>query len=114
MKTLSEMQKMSRSNLVSFAAECTNRQLSIAATQMVAAMDAHAMGDMKAMMAHVERAKIAHKRAQEDERGQVARVQATQAVVAERGAALKVNSKVCATAKALTVGFVPNWIGDVR
>lgn len=112
---ISEMQKSSVAQLETIALETENRQYSIACTQMVAAMKAHAVGDSKLMWAHIERCKTALKRANEDERGQVARVLETQAVVVERGAAVSLKDKIVARNSSLGGAYVvSNWIGSDR
>ncbi len=114
MKTLNEMQKMSATALETESLKTDNRQYAIACTQMVQAMNAHAVGDTKMMWAHIERAKVALVRANEDERGQVRRALDTQAVVVERGAAQPVNSKLVASAPVRTSYTINNWIGGER
>jgi hypothetical protein len=82
MKTLSEMQQATPADLRTEALATTNRQYAIACEQMAHAMTAHAAGDFDARKAHVERCKVAHKRAHEDELGQLIRVRATAAAIA--------------------------------
>lgn len=80
-----QMQKTPAAELRAIALHTTNRQYSIACTQMVAAMEAHGIGDSAAVKAHVDRCVVAHKRAQEDEHGQILRVRATAAAIAADG-----------------------------
>ncbi len=72
-ESLETLQKMSHAKLVEISKARGNRQYSLAAGFMASAMEAHGVGDKALMMAYVERAKVAHKRAMEDERSQVLR-----------------------------------------
>lgn len=85
MLSLATMQKTDATELRAIALHTPNRQFAIACSAMASAMDAHAVGDVAMVKAFVERAKTAHKRGQEDEAGQLARVRATAAVLAARG-----------------------------
>ncbi len=72
-ESLSTLQKMSHSQLIAISKARGNRQYSLAAGFMASAMEAHALGNTTLMIKYVERAKMAHKRAQKEERAQVRR-----------------------------------------
>jgi len=82
MKTLPEMQQSTPAALRAESLTTTNRQYAIACDQMAHAMTAHAAGDVAARDVHVKRCQTAHKRAHEDEYGQLLRVRATAAEIA--------------------------------
>jgi hypothetical protein len=115
MMNIQEMQKSTVAELETIALQTENRQYSIACTQMVAAMNAHKLGDTKTMWAHIERCKTALVRASEDCRGQIARALKTHAVVAERGAAIDLGNKLVARNSSLGGSYtVANWIGGTK
>ncbi len=72
-ESLKTLQNMPKAKLEEMSKQRGNRQYALACGYMANAMHAHAAGDTATMWAYVERAKIAHKRAQEDERSQVRR-----------------------------------------
>jgi len=83
--TLAEMQQSDARTLRRMATEgFGNRFVSMAADMMANAMDAHAIGDSKMVAVYVERAKVAMKRSQEDERGQLRRVREHMAITGEK------------------------------
>lgn len=81
-----EMATMTSAELRSFAL-LAPRQLSISCTRYAAAKDALAIGDKAQAAQFLEATKVAYKRSCEDEKGQMMRVAAVQAVVVEAGAA---------------------------
>jgi hypothetical protein len=83
MLSLVDMQQSTPGALRRIAATAQNRQYSIACEHMAHAMDAHARGDLAARTTHVASAVRAHKRAHEDEGGQVLRVRLTSAAIDE-------------------------------
>lgn len=90
MLSLADMQQSTVPALRRIAATARNRQYSIACEQMAHAMEAHARyvatrspDDLKARVDHVDGAERAHKRAHEDEYGQLMRVRQTQDAIDE-------------------------------
>jgi hypothetical protein len=83
MLSLLDMQQSTVGALRRIAATARNRQYSIACEQMAHAMEAHARGDVAARCEHVESSVRAHKRASEDEYGQLLRVRRTQGAIAD-------------------------------
>lgn len=83
MMSLADMQQSTVGALRRIAATASNRQYSIACEQMAHAMEAHARGDIAARTEHVQYAVRAHKRAHEDEGGQLLRVRHTQSAIEE-------------------------------
>jgi hypothetical protein len=81
--SLLDMQQSTVGALRRIAATARNRQYSIACEQMAHAMEAHARGDLAARTEHIAFAIRAHKRAGEDEGGQLLRVRHTQNAIAE-------------------------------
>lgn len=85
MESLKVLQGMSVEALTALSLETGNRQYSLCLTAILGAMEAHAMGDMVMVRAYAERAKLAHTRAQEDEKGLEMRARATMKAVEEKG-----------------------------
>lgn len=81
--TLQGLADMPTAELCSLALHVRERQLSLVCTQLAEAKDAIALGDAKRAKMHVDRAKTAWLRHQEDEAGHVRRAQETAAKVAE-------------------------------
>ncbi len=73
LESLAALQRFPVATLEAMSRQPGNRQYALACGYMANAARSHAAGDTAAMWAYVERAKLAHKRAQEDDRGQVRR-----------------------------------------
>ncbi len=73
-QSLASLQKLSVQTLEDMSRAVGNRQYALACGYMANAQRAFERGDRGLMMAYVERAKVAHARAQEDDRGQARRM----------------------------------------
>ncbi len=107
MESLQTLALRSIDSLLALAAETTNRQLSICATQLVHAKRAKIAGDDALSAQHVQAARTAYARASSPDTV-LASVSRTQAVVEARGAALDATK-----GKAVGVGVVAQRAGAV-
>ena len=81
MDSLKTLSTLTVPALRSAARTTDNRQLAICLNCLAGAKEAYSVGDKVNGLAYLEKAKTAHVRAQEDEHGQVRRVQETAAAI---------------------------------